>query len=311
MINKMKVAIIGRTEILYEAVELFLKNDYEIPLIITSKEAPEYTRTSKDFEELANKIGAKYIFTNRIDECKDEIKEINCDIAVSVNYSSIISQNVIDLFTLGILNAHGGDLPKYRGNACQAWAILNGEDKIGLCIHSMIGGEIDSGNIIEREYLDIDINTKVTECWQWMDKKIPDMFLSAINKLQANPGYILEGQSKNYRDALRCYPRIPEDGRIDWNNSNVEILRLVNASNKPYSGAYCFYRGNKVIIWDAKIYTDNEIYLSEVGQISRVNDDGSIVVITGLGKIQLNIIEYKGFIGSPKDKMPSVRERFK
>lgn len=70
---------------------------------------------------------------------------------MSLNYSSIISQKVIDLFPLGILNAHGGDLPKYRGNACQAWAILNGETKIGLCIHSMIGGEVDNGNIIDRK----------------------------------------------------------------------------------------------------------------------------------------------------------------
>ena len=311
MINKMKVAIIGRTEILYEAVELFLKNDYEIPLIITSKEAPEYTRTSKDFEELANKIGAKYIFTNRIDECKDEIKEINCDIAVSVNYSSIISQNVIDLFTLGILNAHGGDLPKYRGNACQAWAILNGEDKIGLCIHSMIGGEIDSGNIIEREYLDIDINTKVTECWQWMDKKIPDMFLSAINKLQANPGYILEGQSKNYRDALRCYPRNPEDGRIDWNKSNIEILRLINASNKPYGGAFCFYENKRLIIWDAGLLDDDDIYLAEVGQVSFIDSDKSVIVITGNGKIRIKEIEYDEFSGSPGEKIKSIRKRLK
>ena len=36
---------------------------------------------------------------------------------------------VISIFTLGILNAHGGDLPRYRGNACQAWAIINGEEK--------------------------------------------------------------------------------------------------------------------------------------------------------------------------------------
>ena len=71
----MKVAIIGRTEILFETIELFLKSGYEIPLIITSKEAPEYTKTSKDFENIANKIGAKYIYTNRLDECKDEMKK--------------------------------------------------------------------------------------------------------------------------------------------------------------------------------------------------------------------------------------------
>ena len=40
----------------------------------------------------------------------------------------MFSQSTIDLFPLGIL-IHGGDLPKYRGNACQAWAIINGEEK--------------------------------------------------------------------------------------------------------------------------------------------------------------------------------------
>ena len=38
-------------------------------------------------------------------------------------------EEVIDFFELGILNAHGGDLPRYRGNACQAWAIINGEER--------------------------------------------------------------------------------------------------------------------------------------------------------------------------------------
>ena len=58
-------------------------------------------------------------------------------------------------------NAHGGDLPRYRGNACQAWAIINGENKIGLCIHKMIGGELDISDIIARDFLKIDLGTKL------------------------------------------------------------------------------------------------------------------------------------------------------
>lgn len=307
----MKIAIIGRTEILYETVELFLKNGYEIALIITSKEAPEYTKTSKDFEELANKVGAKYIYTNKLDESKEEIKKTNCEIAVSLNYSSIISQSVIELFPLGVLNAHGGDLPRYRGNACQAWAIINGEEKIGLCIHSMIGGEVDSGNIIDREYLDIDINTKITTIYEWFNQKIPQMFLNSVKKLQKDSSYVLEIQSKDAKDALRCYPRIPEDGKIDWNKSNIEVLRLINASNKPYGGAYCFYEDKKLIIWDAELFEDDEIYLSEVGQISNIEKDGSIVVISGNGKLKIKEIEYDEFIGKPSEKIKSIRKRLK
>lgn len=307
----MKVAIIGRTEILYETVELFLKNSYEIPLIITYKEAPEYTKTSKDFENLANKIGAKYIYTNKLDEYKEEIKKTNCEIAVSLNYSSIISQSVIELFPLGVLNAHGGDLPRYRGNACQAWAILNGEDKIGLCIHSMIGGEVDSGNIIDRKYLNIDINTKIITIYEWFNKKIPKMFLNSVQKLQKDPNYVLEVQSKDPDDALRCYPRIPEDGKIDWNRSNIEILRLINASNKPYGGAYCFCEDKKLIIWDAELFEDSENYLAEVGQVANIEKDGSIIVITGNKKLKINEIEYDGFIGKPSEKIKSIRKRLR
>jgi UDP-4-amino-4-deoxy-L-arabinose formyltransferase/UDP-glucuronic acid dehydrogenase (UDP-4-keto-hexauronic acid decarboxylating) len=308
----MKIAIIGRTEILYETVTLFIKNGYDISLIVTSKEAPEYMKTSNDFERLAEKIDAKYLYTSKLSskESIDFIKKCkDIDIAVSLNYSSIISQEVIDLFPLGILNAHGGDLPKYRGNACQAWAIINGEDKIGLCIHSMIGGEVDSGNIIDREYLDINESTKVTKCWEWMANRIPKMFLNSVQKLKENKHYILEEQSKDSKDALRCYPRIPEDGKIDWNKSNLEILRLINASNKPYGGAYCFYQDKKLIIWDAELFDDEEIYLSEVGQISNINNNGSIVVITGNGKLKVNQIEYNDFIGNPKEKIKSIRKR--
>lgn len=307
----MKIVAIGRTEILFKTVELLVKNGYEIPLIITSKESPEYTQKSKDFEKLAKKISAQYIFTSKLDNHIDEIKKAKADIAVSINYTSIISQRVIDIFSQGILNAHGGDLPRYRGNACQAWAILSGEKKIGLCIHSMIGEEVDSGNIIARDYMPIDINTKITQCWEWMNKKVPTMFLEAIRKLQEDRNFILEIQSTNHKDILRCYPRLPEDGRIDWNRSNIEILRLINASNKPYSGAYCFFKGAKLIIWDAEIYDDEENYLAVAGQVSALNTDMSVVVIAGSGKLKIKMIEYGNFFGKPKAIIKSVRRRLR
>ena len=43
----MKIAIIGRTEILLETAELLLKQGYSIPLVITAKEAPEYKKTCR------------------------------------------------------------------------------------------------------------------------------------------------------------------------------------------------------------------------------------------------------------------------
>ena len=309
----MKVAIIGRTSILYNCAKILLDNHFEIPLIITSKEAPEYTINSNDFKKLAEDIGAKFIYTPKINE-EEIITNIlslgEIDLAVSINYSGVISQKVINLFRFGLLNAHGGDLPKYRGNACQAWALINGEKKIGLCIHKMIGGELDSGPIISREYFNVDINTRIGQVYDWIESETPKLVLQSVNEIKKNKNFVLEYQSLNPSDSLRCYPRNPSDGKIDWGKSNEDILRLINASSEPFSGAFTSLNEQQVIIWRAEIYENDENYLAVSGQISTINKtDGSIIVICGLSKLRITEIEIDGQRGLPATMISSIRKR--
>lgn len=309
----MRIAIIGRTEILYEAALQLRAEGHEIAVIVTAKEAPEYTKTATDFRALAETWGIPFFHAPRIDEVHGEafnaIKNMPpIDIGVSLNYTGVIPQAVINLFRLGILNAHGGDLPRYRGNACQAWAIINGEDRIGLCIHRMIGGELDSGDIVARDYFPLTINTKVTAVHQWMGKRIPELFLDALQRLEVDPHSVLERQSKDPKDALRCYPRKPEDGRIDWRRTAVEILRLINACNKPYAGAFCELEGDKLIIWDAELAPE-ENFLAIPGQITLIGE-GYVEVATGAGKLRVLEVEVAGDERTPSRVVRSIRQRF-
>jgi hypothetical protein len=64
-------------------------------------------------------------------------------------------------------------------------------------------------------------------------------------------------------------------------------------------------------VWDAELVDDTEVYLSEVGQIAAINEDGSIDVITGNGKIKINITEYEEYIGMPNKFIKSIRKRLK
>ena len=305
----MKVALIGRSEILYDCIEKLISNGHEIVLILSSKEAPEYKKTSSDFEIIAQKLKIPFAKGLPITKHKNLILKTKADIAVSVNYSSIIPQEIIDEFPLGILNAHGGDLPKYRGNACQAWAILNKENRVGLCIHKMIGSELDSGDIIERDYLSINENTKITQIHDWMNLRAPELFIEALKKLKIDKHFILEAQSKNNEDILRTYPRRPEDGKINWNKSSEEIIRLINASNKPYSGAFTFLEEKKVIIWDAEVIKDKENFLAIPGQIINISEK-SIHVSSSDGKVQVNLVEIDGKEFHPNEIIKSIRERF-
>jgi methionyl-tRNA formyltransferase len=310
----MIIAIIGRSELMYNVAKLVIEQGHKISLIITAKASPEYIIKEHDFEVLANSLNAKYICTSKINESIIMSSIDSCgpiDIALSVNYSGIISSAIINKFRLGILNAHGGDLPRYRGNACQAWAIINGEDKVGLCIHRMIGGELDSGDIIARDYFTLQQNSRVGEVYEWMAKQIPILMLEATEKLGYDPSFVLEVQSKDQSNSLRCYPRNPEDGRIDWSKDALEILRLINASSEPFSGAYAYFENVKIIVWRASLGNPIPPYLAENGQIM-FTGEGEILISCGRGQIQLDEIEINGYrTANIREILKTIRKRLK
>jgi UDP-4-amino-4-deoxy-L-arabinose formyltransferase/UDP-glucuronic acid dehydrogenase (UDP-4-keto-hexauronic acid decarboxylating) len=305
----MRVAIIGRSEVMYESAQRLRRDGHDIALIITANPAPEYSRTVTDFQDLASAWNIPFVIAGRIETAIETIRRISdLDIGVSFNYSGVIPAEVISLFPLGILNAHGGDLPRYRGNACQAWAILRGEPRIGLCIHRMIGGELDSGDLIDREYLPIDVDTKITAVWTWISARVPELFSRALQRLSVDHDYVLEVQSKDPNAALRCYPRHPEDGRIQWTNPAIDVVRLVNASNKPYAGAFFFSKGRKITVWDATLENDGERYCAVPGQVTRV-DAHCLVVACGSGKVRLSSFEEEGTPVAATTVARSLRER--
>lgn len=282
----MRTAVIGRTEMLFDSAVLLESQGFELGCVVTARPEKEYKRTESDFERLAAMREIPYLFEPGDETLLGGAKEAKCDIAVSVNHPRILSQELIDVFPLGILNAHGGDLPRYRGNACQAWAILNGESRIGLCIHKMVGGQVDSGDIIARDYLAIDIDTSIGQVWNWMNERIPHLMVSAVKLLELDPTYVLETQSNLAEDALRCYPRRPSDGRINWELSAVEVVRLIKASGRPFAGAYCDLDGVRVTIWDARIFEDQENFCAVPGQVVSLAS-GRPKIACGQGKVEL------------------------
>lgn len=70
----------------------------------------------------------------------------SADIAVSWLYSQIIHASDLARYPRGTANFHGGFLPKYRGANVLQWAIVNGEDSLGLTWHAM-SEAVDAGPI--------------------------------------------------------------------------------------------------------------------------------------------------------------------
>lgn len=312
----MKVAIIGRTQVLYETALRLVAQGHLIGCIITAKAAPEYSRKEEDFKFLASEMNAPFLFTNTLDN--PEVEELckGLDIGVSVNWVSIIRQRHIDLFRLGILNGHHGDLPKYRGNACSNWAILNGEERITNTIHLMEGDKLDCGRIIHQHHLELSANSTISDVYRWSEKTVPEAFVHAINKLSNDSNYTLKYADSQGSDAFRCYPRLPEDGYLDWTLPVTKINNLIRAVCHPFAGAYTYhlYKGEirKLIVLKSHILEKQTKDYAMPGHVLKNNrETGESHVQCGEGLIALVRCRYEGELQefSPGERWNSIRMR--
>ena len=280
-----RVGFIGRTKSLYEAIKLFSELDgFEVSFIWTCKDESYYEFKSDNFENLAADLGVKFFYSSRISEFESFVE---ADVVVSINFINVIPESFIGKFRFGVINAHAGDLPRYRGNACPNWAILNDENEIVLSFHLMDKG-LDSGDIVRKETYKLEPDTYIGEVYDWLYQTIPNGFVKSVQMLLS--GNTVEKQNGK---PLRTFPRKPEDSRIIFSNNLDQVYRLIRASSKPFSGAYAFLNNTdtKVTIFRAEPCLVNYDFLAVNGQLMEKNDtDKSFVV--AVNNQALRIIDY-------------------
>jgi methionyl-tRNA formyltransferase len=300
---------IGRGDFLFESIIGLQKNGHKLMGIVTDVGAVEYKKQLDDFDRLAKSQDVPIITTSSNQKICAFLNEIpGFQIGISGNHRRLISGEVIEKFEHGILNLHGGDLPRYKGNACQAWAILNGERSIAACVHKMLPNELDAGKIISRSYFEVDENTRVTEAWEWLVRIAPTLFQQSLSELEKDPEFAIENSKEMEIRSHRCHERRPEDGKINWNQTPNQILRLVNASGRPYFGAFTFLNGKILKIFSARIGNISEDISAVPGQVIMIGGD-YVSIACGNGALNLLSIEYDGIEMNPKQLLKSTRIR--
>jgi len=261
---------------------------HEPACIVTCAAAPEYRRTADDFRRLAEELNCPFLHTERINspEALTFIGKTQPDIGVSVNWRTIVGRKCRNLFPLGIINVHLGDLPRYRGNATPNWAIINGESKTVVTLHLMAAA-LDAGPIVLQRDIPIESTTYIGDVYDRAAELAPAMLVEAVAGL-ADKSLVPRPQDDNPATTLRCYPRLPRDSEIDWRLTADHLGRLVRASSRPYRGAYTYIEGDKLTIWRAHAEAAPGPYLGTPGQVAEVRPKtGEVAVISGDGFLVL------------------------
>jgi methionyl-tRNA formyltransferase len=233
-----------------------------------------------------------FLHTERLDipEVIEMIERQQPSVAISVNWKTIIPAKILNFFEYGIINAHAGDLPRYRGNATPNWAILSGESQVVLTLHLM-SPELDAGPILMQRAFPLLPDTRIGEVYEFIERSAPEMYVKTIAGIEQR-AIVPRPQPTDPGQPLRCFPRIPSDGEINWELSAKQIDRLVRATSEPFAGAYSFVNGEKLIIWRAHPEHLLAPYLGVPGQIAeRRIASGEVAVLTGDGVLVLEKVE--------------------
>ena len=284
-----KVGFLGRARLGLDVLEGLLSNpNVQVPVIICCGATPEVEDTSARMERLAAEHGIDFFTTNQINrpEWQARLASYDLDLAVAMLWLHTINDDIIRTARLGFINCHGGHLPKYRGNACANWAILNGEPFIGTSAHLMAPGVLDNGPVILQDGVPIGPDTYIGELVAALEVKGRDLVLRSVEAFRTGSAVPIP---QDETEASYCYPRIPRDGEIAWTENAQKIRRLVRAAGRPYPGAYSWFMDHrsggtirKMTIWRAHVerHPLNE-YHAVPGHLLRLDGGAKWGVVCG------------------------------
>ena len=143
----------------------------------------------------------------------EQLRQMRPDLLVVAAYGQILSKDVLSIPTRGTINVHASLLPKYRGAAPVAYAILNGENQTGVTIIKVTPG-LDSGDMIVREAIDILPHDTTGSLEARLAQLGAKLAVTAVRKYQSGDTVI---GTKQDPSLVTKAPKIKKEfGLIDW-----------------------------------------------------------------------------------------------
>jgi len=229
-----QAVVFGYHDVGVRCLRVLLDAGVAVPLVVTHRDAPDERIWFGSVAQLAQSRGIETLLSEDMDRLRERIRAISPEFIFSFYYRRMLPPEVLALARKGAFNMHGSLLPKYRGRAPVNWAILMGESETGATLHEMVA-KPDAGRIVDQERVPIGPDETAAEVLA----KVGD---AAETVLERSLPHLLAGTASLKKQDLSkgSYfgARRPEDGRIDWSKSALEIHNLVRAVAPPYPGAF-------------------------------------------------------------------------
>ena len=240
-------------------------------------------------------VPVEYIRSIKTEAAHKLLRESSPDYLMIVGWSELAPSAILDIpkskhrggtrhtASYGCIGMHQTLLPEGRGRAPIPWAIIKGLNRTGVTAF-LLEEAADAGGIIEQIQIPIDPTETATTLF---DKaRMAHIELGArLGKRMAMR--VLSWTDQDERLASTWPRRRPEDGRIDFSWTAVEIDRFVRALTPPYPGAFFLWANEKIRVH--KVETLQLAHTEDPGTVLATNP--SLIVAVKDAAIRFEVVE--------------------
>lgn len=289
-----RIVFMGTPEFAVPSLTALLDAGYDVVGVLTKADQPagrgqQIEQSPVKRLALARGVSVQQPRTLRSATAQAELAALVPDVIVVAAYGLILPQTVLDLPRHGCVNVHGSLLPRHRGAAPIAAAILAGDTEAGITMMLMDAG-VDTGPMLASAAIPLapdDTTSSLT---------VKLAHLGADLLLRTLPGWLSGDIAPQPQlEAGATYaPRITKEaGQIDWTEPAAVIERRVRAY-QAWPSAYTTWNGQRLKVLRARV-GDSEQALRAGAQGTVIAGPGDAAgVMTGAGVLWLEEVQLAG-----------------
>ena len=132
----MRIVFMGTPDFAVPSLEKLAETGHEIAGVFTQPDRPKgrgNKLTPSPVKIRAMEYGIPVFQPERIRrDGVEDLKKLKPELCVTAAFGQILSQEILDIPPMGNINVHASLLPRHRGSAPIAWAILQGDSTAAI-----------------------------------------------------------------------------------------------------------------------------------------------------------------------------------
>ncbi len=287
----LKVVFLGTPQFAVPTLDAILASSHTVVGVVTQPDKPRGRGQKETDAPVKARARERGLLTLQPPTLKDlavheQLRALGADIGVVAAYGKILSQAVLDIPRLGMINVHASLLPRWRGAAPVHRSVIAGDTVTGVTIMRVVKA-LDAGAMLATVERPIGPDDTSEEVERDLGTLGAALLVQTLDRLALGP---IEEVPQDEAGVTYAHRLTKDDGVIDWAQPAASIHNQIRGLH-PWPLAFAYIDGQRLIL--RRSTWSPEPASAEPGTIVAAHGD-ELRIATGAGTLLVTELQAEG-----------------